>query len=111
MAEFIYIQNYSKLGNLGISRVVFDQIVSTVTNKIQGVQVQPNSDKFIFTFHRPVRCEIKDGKVSVSIQVRIASNVNVNEICVKLQEEVANAFSTMLEQVPFSVNVKVASII
>lgn len=110
MAEYVYIQNYTKKGTLGISRVVFDQIVSIVTNKVQGVRIQPNSDKFIFTFHKPVRCEIRNGKVLVSIQVRVAKEAKVSMVCSTIQEEVANALTSMTELVPFSVNIKVTSV-
>lgn len=110
MAEYVYIQNYSKSGALGISRTVFDQIATTITNRIQGVSVKPNSDKFFFTFHKPVKCEIKDGKVMVKIEIAISSGVNVNDVCLQIQEEIAQAFTQMIEMVPFSVNIKVTGV-
>ena len=33
MAEFVYIQNYAKRGNLAISTSVFDEIISIAINK------------------------------------------------------------------------------
>ncbi len=110
MAEYVYIQNYNNRGALGISRVVFDQIATDVTNRIQGVKIKPNSDKFFFTFHKPVHCEIRNGKVMVKIEICVGSNVNVNDVCTQIQEEVASAFTQMIEMVPFSVDIKVMGV-
>ena len=38
MAEYVFIQNYTKRGKLGISRVCFEQIVQTIVNRMQGVK-------------------------------------------------------------------------
>lgn len=47
MAEFVYIQNYAKRGNLAISTNVFDEIISIAINKIKGVKLK-SSDKVSF---------------------------------------------------------------
>ena len=51
MAEFVYIQNYAKRGNLAISTNVFDEIISIAINKIKGVKLK-SSDKFIFSLKK-----------------------------------------------------------
>ena len=52
MAEYVYIQDYSKKGKLGISKTCFEQIISLSTNKIQGVQTADNqNNKFVFSFY------------------------------------------------------------
>ena len=45
MAEFVFIQDYSKAGKLGISRKVFEKICSVVTNKISGVSTTDEKKK------------------------------------------------------------------
>ena len=109
MAEFVYIQNYAKRGNLAISTNVFDEIISITINKIKGVKLK-SSDKFIFSLRKPTHCEIKNGRINTDIEVILSQNCNVNEVCLKIQEEVAYALTSMTEFIPFSINVKVVGI-
>lgn len=109
MADYVYIQNYARRGDLAISNSVFDQIVSIAIDKIEGVKLKKNG-KFLFSLHKPIHCEIKDGRINADINVIISSDSNVNDVCVKIQEEVAYAISSMTEFVPFCVNVKVVGI-
>ena len=110
MAEYVFIQNYTKRGKLGISRVCFERIVQTIVNRMQGVKVLPNSNKYVFMFHKPVHCDIVNDKVQITIQVKISAGQKVNEICEKIQQEIAEELTTMTELVPFSIKVKVANI-
>ena len=109
MAEYVYIQNYAKRGTLAISTTVFDQIVETVVKKMQGVKLK-SADKFLFFLHQPTRCEIKNGKINVDLQVILSQECNVNEVCLKIQEEIAYALTSCTEFIPFSINVKVVGI-
>ena len=109
MAEYVYIQNYAKRGTLAISTTVFDQIVETVVKKMQGVKLK-SADKFLFFLHQPTRCEIKNGKINVDLQVILSKDCNVNEVCLKIQEEIAYALTSCTEFIPFSINVKVVGI-
>ena len=112
MAEFVLIQDYSKVGKLGISRKVFEEICSVVTNRISGVSTKEkkknNSD--LFVFDKPVHVDVINNKVIVQIQVIIRHGVNVDEICTLIQQEVADALTTMVETVPFSIKIKVVGI-
>ena len=112
MAEYVYIQDYSKKGKLGISKTCFEQIISLSTNKIQGVQTADNQNiKFVFSFHKPISCEIVNGKVQINVQVKIKQGNNIEKICTNIQEQIAEDITTMVELVPFSIKVKVVSII
>ena len=90
MAEYVYIQDYSKKGKLGISKTCFEQIISLSTNKIQGVQTADNQ---------------------INVQVKIKQGNNIEKICTNIQEQIAEDITTMVELVPFSIKVKVVSII
>lgn len=109
MAEYVYIQNYARRGNLAISSSVFDQIISIAIEKIKGAKIG-KTDKFLFSLHRPIHCEIKNGRVNADVNVVISSDSNVNDVCVRIQEEVADAITSMTEFIPFCVNVKVVGI-
>ena len=36
MADYVYIENYSKYGVMGISRRVFETIAQTATNRVEA---------------------------------------------------------------------------
>ncbi|MDD3036098.1 MAG: Asp23/Gls24 family envelope stress response protein [Bacilli bacterium] len=110
MADYVYIENYSKYGVMGISRRVFETIAQTATNRVKGATVSANKSR-LFTLHRPIQAILRsNGLVDIRIDVAIKSGVNVSEVCLKIQEEVANALMAMTEMVPFNINIKVASI-
>ncbi len=113
MAEYIYIQNYTKRGKLGISKKCFEQIIAISTNKIQGVETAENqrNNKNLFSFHRPISCEIENGKLQINVQVKIKQGNNIDKICTNIQEQIAEDLTTMSELVPFSIKVKVVAII
>ena len=106
MGDYVYIQNYAKRGNLAISSSVFDEIVSIAIENIKGVKIK-KQEKFLFFLHKPVHCLIRNGKILCDIEVIISQDFIVNDVCVKIQEEVADAIMSMTEFVPFQINIKV----
>jgi uncharacterized alkaline shock family protein YloU len=111
MAEYVYIENYSKNGKMGISHVVFDQIASISAQRVKGVSIRKNSKvEKAFKLNRPIECQIKNGVVNVNIDVIISHGHNVNEICLLIQEEVSSALSSLTELVPININVRVKGI-
>lgn len=112
MAEFVFIENYHRSGKLGINRKCFEEICSVVTNKIAGVSTksEKNNSNPMFTFDKPVRCDVINNKLNILIQVIVRQGVNVDEICTLIQKEVADCLTSMVETVPFSIKIKVAGI-
>ena len=109
MAEYVYIDNYAKRGNLAISTSVFDQIVSIVVDKMTGVKLKAKG-KTLFFLRQPSHTEIKNGRINTDIEVFLSKDSNVNDVCLKIQEEIAYALTSMTEFIPFSINVKVVGI-
>ncbi|HMM00642.1 MAG: Asp23/Gls24 family envelope stress response protein [Bacilli bacterium] len=110
MAQYVYIQNYTRNGLMGISHVVFDQIAEIATNNVAGAKVR-EPIKTVFSLHKPIQCSIRNGLVDVKIYVNIDRNVvNVSEVATRIQEEVANALTSMTELIPFKINVEISSI-
>lgn len=109
MADYVYIQNYARRGNLAISNSVFDEIISIAIENMKGVKIKKQL-KSLFFLQKPVHCEIKKGRILADINVIISSEFNVNDVCVRIQQEVADAITCMTEFVPFQINVKVVGI-
>ena len=109
VGDYVYIQNYAKRGTLAISSSVFDEIVSIAIENIKGVKIK-KQEKILFFLPKPVKCVIKNGRVFCDIEVIISKDFIVNDVCVKIQEEVADAITCMTEFVPFQINIKVLGI-
>jgi uncharacterized alkaline shock family protein YloU len=108
MAQYVYINNYSKLGTMAISHFVFYQIAEHATNKIRGAKVKASSSRF--NMFRPIQVSIHKGLVTVGVTVSLSKQVNLQYVTEKIQEEIASALSLYTEMVPFRIDVKVANI-
>ena len=108
MEEYVYIPNYTRNGVMGITNHVFEQIAEIATNQVKGTETFTR--KSTFFVHRPASCEIKNGLVTVKIYVVIAAEANINEVCLNIQENVANSLAMMTELIPFKIGVEVVNV-
>jgi uncharacterized alkaline shock family protein YloU len=113
MADYSYINNYTKNGSLAISRRVFETIAVIATNKINGAEVsKANKNSKDFNLYNPISVNIeKDGKVNIKIEVSLKKGTDVHKICMQIQERIAQHMELMCEIVPFNIITKVVSII
>jgi uncharacterized alkaline shock family protein YloU len=111
MAEYWYVQNLNNSGKLAINKKVFEEIVTIATNNIYGVTVKSKKNSGLFSFHKPVSCDILNGKVHIELDVNIKQGQNVENLCSSIQKEIADVLTNMVELVPFSIKVKVAGIV
>lgn len=120
MANYIYIDNYANKGKLGISVSTFNSLVSDALNNVTGVKVakKKKAKNFfedvaqkVFQLNKPVNTTISNGIVHIQVVVDVIKGTNLQEVTRIIQEEVSNAILLATEQVPFDVQVKVASII
>ncbi len=110
---YFIIKNYSRNGEMAISRHVFEELALTTIMKIPGVTPYAGDDKknhSINLYHPATATIKKDGRVYLNIDVSISKKVNIKDTCMKIQEEVRNALLTALETVPVNININVASI-
>jgi uncharacterized alkaline shock family protein YloU len=109
-SDYYYLNNYAMNGTMGISRRAFETIATRATNEVEGAEVTKKKSR-LFILEHPVKASFrKDGKVDFNIDVTIAKNANVKEVCLKIQEAVASAITMICETVPFGVEIKVVSV-
>ena len=113
MANYVYLDDYSKKGKLGISYRVFDQIVTCTLMNIKGIS---KSEKMMKRFqfmrlNKPVQSYILRDIVYVLIFVDVAKGKNIQDVITEIQREVYNSLFLITEQVPVNVQVRVQSII
>ncbi len=110
MVDYIHIQNYTRNGDMGISRRVFETIAYNATNKVKGASVSSSKSR-VFNLYHPIQCVLRrDGQVDIKIAVSLKHGVNVNAVCLDIQKEVAEAIEEMVETVKVNIIIKVASI-
>lgn len=110
--EFYLLNNYSPYGNVGISHHAFIRLAEIATNNVTGAAVANKKKNFIFQMTNPVKVYFrKDGKVDIQLDVSIKKGESVKDVCLNIQNSVADAIMMMCETVPFNVHIKVSSII
>ena len=113
MASYVFIQNYSRLGNIGISGYTFQQIAEEATKNIEGVALKdeegnPNGS---WELSRPISVAILDNtRVDINVSINLIGKLNVHQTCVRIQESIAEKLLLSAEIIPFRINVKVVSI-
>ena len=113
MADYVYIKNYSKDGEIAISRRVFEQLSTDAVERVSGASVSTKGKKSngIFNLHNPVKVVFHhNGQVEIFISINIKKGENANKVCLAIQEEVAQSLLAYAESVPFNIQIKIAAI-
>lgn len=112
MASYVFIQNYSRLGTIGISNYTFKQIAEYATRDIEGVLLKSDDDVGgSWALAQPIDVRIRDNtRVDINVSINLVGKLNVAKTCLKIQESVANTLLLMAELIPFRINIKVVSI-
>ena len=110
MASYLRVNNYSHEGNLDISTNVIKDIAFYSLKKMNAVNTSAENHES-FNINDAIKCKIVDGKAQISINVDIYKNNNVNDVGLEIQKNIANDLEAMIEQMHFSIKVKVEHII
>ena len=115
MADYIQVQNYSKSGDLYISRKIFEKIAADAIKNVPGVLLKPRSkapkNRVSAHLSRPIRISFrKNGRVDVDIDISLIKGAKAEQVCLLIQEEVSNSLLAYTESVPFNINVKVVEL-
>lgn len=110
--NYYLLNNYSPYGKIGISHRAFTRIAEIATNHVAGAAITSKKKAAIFQMTNPVKVYFrKDGKVDIQLDVSIKKGESVKNVCLDIQNNVADAIVMMCEAVPFNVHIKVSSII
>lgn len=112
MANYVFIQNYSKKGKIGISLGVFDALVMDSLAKVKGIDVslQESKKNKKIKLHKPITTSLLRGILHVSVLIDVAKGENIQNVCNAIQEEITNTLLACTEQIPFDVQIKVMSL-
>ncbi len=112
MAKYLFIQNYSNKGKVGISLNAIDSLVLSALTRVKGIDVSLNETKKHkkIKLHKPVASSVVRGILHISLLIDVAKDMNIQNICKSINEEVTNCLLSQTEQIPFDVQVKVMSL-
>lgn len=110
--EFYYLNNYRGRGDTAISRTAIETLATMAVNSVKGASVSKRgSQSRLFNLERPVKAKFRmDGKIEIHVDVSV-KKAEVNSTCLNIQEAVASSVMMMCEALPFSVEVRVVSVI
>ncbi|MCR5333063.1 MAG: Asp23/Gls24 family envelope stress response protein [Bacilli bacterium] len=111
MADYVYIKNYSKNGELAIHRHVFEDLAGAAVERVGAQITKKGSKRRQFKLFNPIKVIFHDnGQVEIVIPITLKKGVNAKQICEAIQAEVAESLLAYTESVPFSIHLKVTSI-
>ena len=113
MKDYLTINNYSGLGDIGISRTAIAAIASAALKEVGGASVFGRHPRGDYSIPSGVKVVFgKNGRAAIHMDVTLSRGVpNVPAACEKIQETVATAVTMMCDMVPFDVQVKVMRIV
>lgn len=94
-------------GSIVYNKSVFSAIARNVIEDSKDTQVADSSR--LFSSER--MCRIEDGKLYLSIPVRISCNANVSDVCASLQNKIFESIEYMTDYKPESITIQVVGFI
>ena len=108
MADYIRINEHSTKGDLAISRKVLEKITDEAVNRVFGAEVAVAKNVKIA---EPTQISFKkDGTVNISVSILLKKGVNPQDVCVKIQQEVAHDLAIYTESIPFEIEISIADV-
>jgi uncharacterized alkaline shock family protein YloU len=108
MTNYFLIENFTNNGALGISYQVFEEIAKICVSEVEGATLSSNEG--LFKLNRPVLCNIQSDGIEITVNVKIDTGLNVNDVCLKVQEKVQDSIYDMTEIKPKKIDIKVTGV-
>ncbi|MBQ0065298.1 MAG: Asp23/Gls24 family envelope stress response protein [Firmicutes bacterium] len=106
MAQEYIVLEPNKYGVVHLNKVVFSSIAKNVIEDIDNV-VLADSKKV----KNSITTIVDGNKLSMSVQVKVACNANVADVCSELQTKIFESISYMTDFKPESIEVSVVGFI
>ena len=105
MAEYIYMQNCSKNGKMGISYKVIEKVAAdSCYNMIDKVLIDKTGKG------KAITCTINKGKAYLNVRVKIKQGSNASATASLLQQEISQNLINTIEFSDCIININVAGI-
>ena len=88
--EYICIKRTNEVGQIAINKKVLESIARIEIEEEQN-QLLPDSTRF----KNAVNCKISNDSIALSVDIKVGYQLNVNEICSRLQDKIYNSILHM----------------
>ena len=88
--EYICIKRTNEVGQIAINKKVLESIARIEIEEEQA-QLQPDSTRF----KNAVNCKISNDSIALTVDIKVGYQLNVNEICSRLQDKIYNSILHM----------------
>ena len=123
--DYLAINNYNRLGSMGISRNAIRTIALNAVSHVKGAAVYSPFHKRkkaakkkaidlseIFTLPNGVSVALhKDGRAEIKIEVEIKAGENASDVAKAIQKEVADSLELMCDVKSFDIKLHIARIV
>lgn len=101
--EYIAIKQKNNIGVNALSTSVFQTIASIVIEEDEYVKLNETVSPFKYA----LGCKIQKDQLILTLDIKVKYNVNVNEICSKLQSKIFETIEYMSDYTPDVIDVRV----
>lgn len=109
MTKYYKIDSNSLNGNLNVSLDIFNKITNECILKIKQNKDLKTKD---FQLSKPINTSIsKENKLTITINLILNKNLNINELCLLIQKEVSKKINSIIETIPFRISVNIDKLI
>lgn len=100
--EYIAIKQKNDIGMIALSKSVFQTIAAIAIEEDENVVLGEMSP-----FKYPLSCKIQNDKLLINLDIKVKYNVNVNEVCSRLQNRIYDSITHMSDYTPDVIDIKV----
>lgn len=122
--DYIAVNNYNRLGEIGISRNAIRTIAEKAVGNVPGASLYVPMSKRkakkkkdtilneIFAIPSGVKIAIKgDGKALIKMEIEVKEGENASVIARLIQKEVGESIAMMCDAFPYEIAIKIARIV
>ena len=95
--EYISVKTQNEIGVVALNKSVFTTIA----------KIAESSNLFKY----PIGCKLVDGKMVLTIEVKVKYTANVSDVCSKLQKKIFESISHMSDYTPDKIDIRVVGFI
>ncbi|MEG0290615.1 MAG: Asp23/Gls24 family envelope stress response protein [Erysipelotrichaceae bacterium] len=104
--EYIAVKQKNEIGVIALSKQVFQTIA------LIAIEEEPNVVLGEITpFKYPLNVKTQDDKLVITLEIKIKYNVNVNEVCARLQNKIYDSIAHMSDYIPDIIDIKVTGFV
>ena len=83
--EYISVKTQNEIGVVALNKSVFTTIAKIAVDEDDDIVLNESSNLFKY----PIGCKLVDGKMVLTIEVKVKYNANVSDVCSKLQKKIS----------------------